>query len=262
MQGGNLPKPYLIRTPPYDQTSGGIKVMWGLYGWLLAKGLPAFVNTTINVPSIGIYPEIYHGNDMFATKVIRYILQKPGMMAIPDEFGVPRTGPTAFDPKDEIYVFSRIYDEWNVDDDHILFLPIIDLHTFKDLGGKRTKKAFYVGKGVNWGNHPKDAIEITRYTAQNQAELAEILNECEVLYVYDRVSAIMEVSRLCHCPVVYYGDLSKEQLSLYEPGLNGITYKDERKVKLDGNEFRNHYKNLIQEFERKLDIFIEETQKI
>lgn len=233
--------------------------MYGLYGWLLAKGQPAFINTGIDISSVGIYPEIYSGNDMGAQKVIRYILQKPGMMGTTDEFGRFVAGPEAFDPSDELYVFSRAYDEWGVDDDHILFLPIIDLHTFYDQKKPRIKKAFYVGKGVNMGQHPEDAVELKRNETSDQQKLAEFLNECETLYVYDHLSAIMEVARLCGCKVVYLGDMPAEQLQKYEPGMNGLGYGVE--TDLDTKEFRAHYKDMIQVFENKLEKFIDHTQK-
>ena len=255
-------KPYLLRTPPYDPISGGIKVMYGLYGHLLAKGLPAFLNTQIDTPSIGVYPEIYHGNDMFADKVVRYILQTPGVMGTSDETGEFRNGPTAFGPKDEIYVFSRVYDEWDVKVTHVLFLPIIDLFTFKDMGLKRSKTAFYVGKGVNLGKHPEGSIEITRDFARDQEALAKLLNGCKALYIYDRLSAMMEVARLCGCPVRYYGELTKDKLFLYEPGMNGVSYKDDDEVPLDIKGFRNHYsKELVRTFKDNLNEFIESTQE-
>ena len=253
-----MTKPYLLATPPYDGASGGIKVMYGLYGWLLAKGQAAFLNSEIDVPSVGIYPEIYHGNDMMASKVIRYILQTPGMMATPDPVTQEmKAGPTSFPSTDEIYVFSKVYDEWQSDDDHILFLPIIDLYNFRDLGKKRTKKAFYVGKGVNVGLHPKDAFELGR--ERDQEKLAAFLNECETLYIYDRLSALMECSRLCGCKVVYLGNMPKYQLELYEPGMNGLGYKEY--VPLNSKMFRLHYIELIHTFNKKLDRFIDHTQR-
>jgi hypothetical protein len=253
-----MTKPYLIRTPEFRVDSGGIRVMWGLYGWLLAKGQVAFINAQCNQESIGIYPEIYHGNELNATKVIRYILQKPGMMGQ----GTPgvnfRAGPTHFNDSDEIYVFSKVYDQWDVDDDHILFLPIIDLNTFKNHHKIRYNKAFYVGKGQNLEEHPKEAIELTRDMTQDQEKLALFLNDCQVLYVYDRMSAIMECARLCSCPVVYLGDLPLSQLELYEPGMNGLGYREE--VDFHCEDFLTHYKELIFIFSKRLDKFIESTQ--
>lgn len=232
--------------------------MYGLYGWLFAKGQAAFLNSAIDVPSVGIYPEIYHGNDMGAQKVIRYILQKPGMMATPDPVTHEmRPGPTSFSPTDELFIFSRVYDEWNSDEHHILFLPSIDLHTFKVTDRKRDKQAFYVGKGANMGQHPADAIELPR--ERDQQKLADFLNECEVLYVYDYLSAIMECARLCGCRVVYLGEMPKNQLDLYEPGMNGLGYKKD--VALNARVFRSSYKDLIFQFEKKLDWFIDHTQE-
>jgi len=70
----------------------------------------------------------------------------------------------------------------------------------------------------------------------------------------------MEIARLCGCGVKYYGTFSKEELAQYEPGMNGIQYKDEREVDLEPTEFAEHYQHLIKEFDRKLDNFIDMTQ--
>ncbi|MBI4058103.1 hypothetical protein HY405_02235 [Candidatus Microgenomates bacterium] len=74
-------KPYSVVTPKFKIDSGGIRVMWGLYGWLLAKGQIVNVNLKYPDPNfIAIYPEVYQGNPIGANTVVRYILQKPGMM--------------------------------------------------------------------------------------------------------------------------------------------------------------------------------------
>lgn len=255
-------KPYLIRTPDFDPTSGGIRVIWGLYGWLLAKGEIVFVNTKLNIPSIGIYPEIYHGNDLEATTVVRYILQTPGVMT---NYGNP--SPTTEEYKtnpiyrnDKFFVFSKIYDTFGVDDNHLMFLPILNLHIFKDQRKKRTKTCYLIGKGTNQFKHPKDSIELTRQFASDQQALADLLNECHTLYVYDRLSAMMDISRLCGCKVKYYGDFSQEQLEKYEPGTNGIGYMGENNQLLI-QAFREHYKQMIRDFDLKLDSFIDITQE-
>lgn len=246
-------KPYSIWTPPFESTSGGIRVMWGLYAWLLVKGQIAYVNAEIDIPFVGIYPEIAHGNDLGAKTVVRYLLNKPGVMA---GYGIP--GPTEFEKTDLIYVFSRIYDTYGVDDDHLLFLPIINLHLFKDTKKKRTKTCYLVGKGQNKYRHPEDSIELTRQFSADQKALAELLNECHTLYGYDPLSAMYDIARLCGVTVKYYGDMDRKELDKYEPGLQGIDFGDGSK--LDSNRFRYHYQELINEFSNKLDIFIDRTQ--
>ena len=232
--------------------------MWGLYGWLLAKGQLAYVNTKMDVPTIGIYPEIYTGNEMDSQKVVRYILQTVGKMGTTDQYGIFIKGPTEFDSTDEIIVFSKIYDTFGVDDDHLMFLPIINLHLFKDLHKKRTKTCYLVGKGENTNKHPKDSIKLTREFATDQKALAELLNECQMLYGYDHMSAMYDIARLCGTPVTYLGSATKEELKDYEPGLDGIDFGQGQK--LDTPRFRYNYQELITLFSDKLELFIERTQ--
>ena len=251
-------KTYSSWLPEFDPVSGGIRVLYGLYGWLLSKGQIVVPNSSLD--DIAIYPEIVRGNPLGAKKSIRYILQKPNVMSY---YGIP--GPTTYeynnDPiykDDEIYVFSKVYDQWNLPDDHILFLPIIDLHTFKDYGKKRKKTAYYCARGHNQHKHPEDSVEITRQFATDQQALADLLNECETLYVYDKITAMLEVARLCGTKIAYYGDTPLETLEKYEPGLEGIGYKtnDIKKPTL----FRDTYIDLQRKFNLKLDKFIEQTQ--
>jgi len=184
-------KPYSIITPPFDPVSGGIRVMWGLYGWLLAKGQIAYINAQYDTSHfIAIYPEIYHGNEAGADTVVRYILQTPGVMS---SYGVPSPTTEQFktDPQyknDKFFVFSQIYNTLEVKSNHILFLPILNLHVFKrkNKHQKRNKTCFLVGKGINQMKHPKDSIELTRSFAIDQQALADILNECHTFYCYDR----------------------------------------------------------------------------
>lgn len=255
-------KPYSIWTPGFDPVSGGIRVLYGLMGWLLAKGEIAFVNTHYpEMDCIGIYPEIAHGNPLKAKTVVRYMLNKPGVMA---SHGV--AGPTEFDKNDKIYVFSKIYDTFDVKRDHILFLPILNLNIFKDKKKKRTKTAYYVGKGKDVGGYPKNAIKITREIATNQEGLADLLNECQVMYSYEDPTAMNEIARLCGCPVKVIREgltiaYSASDLKFdYEPGIYGIFYDDEKVEGFDSDDFRRHYKSLINTFSCRLDKFIEDTQ--
>lgn len=245
-------KPYLIRTPEFDAASGGIRVMYGLYGALLLKGQLAFLNCNINSESIGVYPEIYHGNDMFATQVVRYILQKPGMM---QTGGVQ--GPEVFDKNDDVWAFSHLFAD--VDEEKYMFLPILDTHLFRDQKKRRTKKFFFVGKGVNRGKHPLEATELPRM--HDQQLLADLMNECETLYIYDPVTAMSEIARLCGANVVMLDPMEGFE-EKYEPGMNGISFLADTPVKLDYIEFQAYYSRMKRDFLYKLDDFIENTQHI
>lgn len=259
-------KPYVIISPPFEVTSGGVRVMYGLYGWLLAKGQVAYMNEMpVSGDFIAIYPEIQEGNPTNAKTVVRYILNKPGVVPAIYSDGSSKVGPTEFGKEDILYYFSRLYGQ--TDDKHYMFLPIVNLHLFKNQGKKRTRTAYMVGKGIIEQGiqskfiHPSDSIEITREFAQDQQALADLLNECEVLYNYDPVSAILEVARLCGVRIVQIPTkYTKEEFSKYEPGLNGISWGKDEGIELDYDAFVAHYLALQHEFTHALDRFIEETQ--
>lgn len=232
--------------------------MYGLRSWLETKGQEVYMNATAEDKNfVAIYPEIYPPtNESGARTVVRYILNKPGTMGL---YGKP--GPTDFDPNDRIYYFSKLFGKAE-NEDHYLFLPILDTFVFRDQHRKRTKTCVFIGKGNNKMHHPKDAIFIDRVVAQDQQKLADILNECEVMYGYDPVSAMYEIARLCGCRVVLIQDeYEREEWMNYEPGMNGISWDKDEGVRLDVDGFTKHYAWLRVTFSKKLNRFIKDTQK-
>jgi len=232
--------------------------MYALHGWLLAKGQVSHINATYeNKDFVAIYPEVYRGNMTKAKNIVRYIMAKPGYVRL---YGIP--GPKTFDKTDKIFVFSELYNEFGVDQDHVMFLPMLNLHIFKDQGKQRNKTCYFVGKGVDLEKHPKDAIKINKAVVNDQDGLANLLNECKVMYGYDPVSAMYEIARLCGCRVILIpeGHYTKEQWQKYEPGMNGISWGLEENVALDVPKFRQHYIEMRDIFSHKLDRFIELTQ--
>ena len=233
--------------------------MYALHGWLLAKGQISFLNQFPKDDFIAIYPEIVRGNPTEARHVVRYILAKPGEMSSRGE-----PGPTVFPVSDKIYFFSELYNTMGADKNHIMFLPVLNLHLFKVTNtGKRQHNCKLIGKGSDL--HLKETeglFEVTREFANDQGALADYLNECEAMYSYDNHSAVFEIARLCGCRVVVIpNQYTKEEFAKYEPGMNGISYGIEENVPLDAVEFRNHYENMVKVFEERLDYFIEDTQK-
>ena len=132
-------RPYSVVTPPFDLVSGGIRVMYALHGWLMAKGQVSHISATYeNKDFVAIYPEVYRGNMTKAKNIVRYIMAKPGYVRL---YGLP--GPKTFDKTDQIFVFSQLYNEFGVDDDHVMFLPMLNLHLFRDKGKKRNKTCYF-----------------------------------------------------------------------------------------------------------------------
>lgn len=234
--------------------------MWGLYGWLLTKGQIVNVNTKYpDSDFVAIYPEVYHGNPMGAATVVRYILARPGSMGK----GTPgtssfRPGPTKFDSKDELFAFSKIHMK-GLPEDRYMFLPILDMNLFRDQKKKRSKKFYYIGRGKNTNMHPLDAVELPRLKGDQQ-KLADLLNECEALYIYEDVTALSEVARLCGCRVIMFAPREGFE-KCYEPGMNGISLYKDQGIKLNYLEFRECYGGMRDTFSKKLDDFIELTQK-
>jgi hypothetical protein len=247
-------KPYSIYLPTYDHTSGGIKVMYALYGALLAKGQIVIPNVTFQNDFIAIYPEIVNGNPLRGTTVVRYLLNEPGVMS-----GNGQPSPTSFPDTDIQYSFSKLFTP-DFTEDRIMFLPAIDTNTFYDQKKKREHNAVFIGKGTDTRKHPNGCWLIDRGVAFNQNELADQLNECQYLYTYDPVSAMSEIARLCGCKVVYLGEkYTKDDYLRYEPGINGMSF-DGEPTDLDSEAFTRHYKDLYAQFMTKIDSFITTTQ--
>lgn len=245
-------KPYVLISPNYDPVSGGIKVMYGLYGHLLARGYEVYMNQYPAGDVIAIYPEIVGGNPIGAKTVVRYILNRLGVMTGGGEVL------KEIDPNEHNYYFSRLFGD--TDDDHYMFLPVINLDIFKDQKKVRDKSAVFIGKGQDLGLHKPSTI-VDRVLARDQQELADFLNECHTLYSYDPVSAMTEVARLCGTRVVYFGNYTKEEYERYEPGVNGMSFGSDTGETLDTEGFRATYIALQTTFNQKLDKFLEETQK-
>jgi hypothetical protein len=241
--------------------------MYALRSWLEIKGQVAFMNAKIDTEFIGIYPEIYEGNWAGADYIVRFLLNKPGIMGSTDEKGRFTPGPLHFFETDTIIEFTKLYDTFNTPENHMLFLPILNLHLFKDQKKNRTKIAYYVGKGENLELHPKEAIGIFNQFAIDQGALADLLNECHTMYTYENPTAMNEIARLCGCQVVFIPNkktpyYTKEQLeTLYEPGMEGLSWFGEEKMG-DLSAFRSHYVDLGRLFSDKLDRFIDESQSL
>lgn len=213
---------FTIFAPSYNEKSGGAWVLHFLCHSLNQIGYESnvfiyeaskLVNPKFNTPqgyinnSIVIYSEIIINNPLKAEKVVRYMLNKEGIL----QGRMINWGAT-----DYPLAFSKVYKE----NCETLFYPNCDLSIFYCDGRPKIQNSFYVGKGYLYGNCPKlDCFEITREHPKSKQELAEALRNSKILFSYDCVSATNTDAALCGCLPYFLQkpnvDLSNSELGKY-----------------------------------------------
>jgi hypothetical protein len=193
---------FTVFAPSYNEKSGGAWVLHFLCHSLNEIGYESnifiyeeskLVNPLFNTPqgliqdSIVIYPEIIVDNPLKADKVVRYMLNKEGVL---------QGRMINWGEKDYPLAFSKVYKD-NCD---TLFYPNCDLSLFNYDDRPKTHNSFYIGKGYLYGNCPKlDCFEITREYPKTKQELAEVLRNSKILFSYDSCSATNTDAALCGC---------------------------------------------------------------
>lgn len=271
--------PYLIFTYPYDSKCGGNIALHRLGHELVLKSVPVFTNTPRSgqhpewpIPyapvqssaqfakygAIAIYPEVTHGNPFGCSTVVRWILYSAGF------FG----GPASYPPKDLIYPYSEIYNEWKLPPERILHVPFIDTDIYFDPGcSNRSGVCFYVGKDFGTPRIPETSgsLEITKTFPDDPRDLAKIFQTSELFICYDNATALVDNARLCGCPVIVVpGRFSRDQLK-YDLGWNGIGWgMEELKAakELDSSTIRVNYQRLLERSRSQIDLFIRQTQRV
>ena len=257
-------KPYVIWSPPYHECSGGIRVLHRLCHELTKRDIETYITTEVLCDDlletsyrddsddfIAVYPEIVAGNPLGAKTVARWVLNVPGRLA----------GETEYDKDEIIFPFSRILNQWGLPEERVLYLPELNLDFYYDKNDRpRHNKVAYFGKGK--GAVDKDTIVLGN---KPTVERADLLRSSYVMYCFDNMTAMMNVSRLCGCPVVLIpnGELTEEQLNMWETGRDGIAYGKEqylRTTNFHSGDYRLKYKEEIKKFDEKLENFIKETQ--
>ena len=273
-----MSKAYLVWAPPFDESSGGIKVLHRLAGELQKRGFDVFLNTEAqnkkwdNVPvyrydaighDIAIYPEIVSGNPFDAKTVVNYLLNIPGACS-PDYS-------STWGKDDLFYTYSRLFNtKIGLPDDRVLLVPHINLSVFYDKHLPRTGRAVYRGKGSDrelLRQYPLLGGKESFRGDEGQERLSDMLNRITMLYVLDNATAMTEIARLCGCPVVIVpdGSYTKEQYQQHEfwpaGGIGwGVEESAIARATIDSEKMRSVYEEAEIEFQRRLTNFIEVTQ--
>jgi tetratricopeptide (TPR) repeat protein len=207
---------YIIVTPTYNERSAGIRVMHELQKWLIRSGKDAMIlNFTAPYPieddDIVVYPEIVKGNPLGAKRVVRYLLNFPGVIGGDKEYDESEIL-VAYDPE-----LGRLTNNF------VLKIPCTE-DFFRDCGYERTLDCYWVGKSKN-SFHPElqNAVQITYAWPAKRRELAELLNMTRTLYTYDDRSALALEAMLCGCRVMLVKD---QTITNITPPRSALEYKE------------------------------------
>lgn len=203
-----------IYAPPYQQNSGGIKVLYKLNELLNERGINSSILTwgedLEDKDSIVVYPEVIKGNPLNAKHVVRYVLYYPGVNG----------GDKVYLNNEHVFTYSNMFlgSIKNVVQGRLYISTIEDI--FEDKGKKRDKICCYGGKGGNLADMPINWLEITRDYPAKRERLVEIFQTSICFVCFDPCTVMIQEANLCGCPVVLMSGYEKHKHSEY--GLNGI----------------------------------------
>lgn len=218
---------YLIIARPYNHASMGVVALYTLRDSLRKVGENAeilnfegdgrTVNWIASADELGtikryaedccrngivVYPEIVQGNPLGARRVVRYLLNKEGVIK---GWGMNAS------PKDFILTHSVSFcDNFNCE----IFLPpqietdIDSMENFVDRG-RRKLSLTYAGKGAKLGKQfiPAGSVEVTREWPRSRDQFLLLLGSAKYFISYDPVSSVnMEAAVRGAIPLVFVSE--------------------------------------------------------
>jgi hypothetical protein len=267
---------FVIFAPSFVSNSAGIGCLYRLCHELRRLGFQAFMTggqltarhldaPLINVEEAralcergltAIYPETISGNPLAAASVIRWVLNRPGLLA----------GDAVYSENEHVFYYSEVFRPYI--QNRIagkLYMPTIDESIFYSDGSapaQRSLECFYVGKSV-WQDGVIDrdrAIEITREFPA-KAELGKLFRASRVLYCFDNSTILVYEALLCGCAVVIIpdGTQSWHDYGTLELGTDGIAWgvQEYRGEPVDVPALKARYADVKREFHRQLHHMIQ-----
>lgn len=277
-------RPYYIEAPAYRRTSAGIKVLHLLCHALNRIGENAFVFPTVTNPALDtptlspeieaqhreaglepivVYPEIVPGNPRNAGSVVRYVLNRAGLIG----------GEHAFASTELVFSYGRNIVPPGADPENILFLPPIDTRCFHNLDNpddhRRSGVLLYPGRHqAGLACYPELAARATLITAswpETHEELAALFRRSEAVYCFESTAIALEAT-LCGCPAIilpspYFNGVL---LSAEELGNDGFALDDSpaevERARQTVGRMAQTYQATETRFWQQLERFVAQTQ--
>lgn len=271
-------RPYLIVGHDYRRTSAGIRVLHKLchlintIGGGVAYVLADVVNQDWNTPrankdviewianeGIVIYPEVEDGNPLGARRIVRYFLNRPGLI----RHARHMRGEYAF-------CWCGLLSRFVPSDDRILTVPVVDTGLFYDRGFER------YGEVVWWGKYNGPSVfddstmkKITFDWPGDRVTLAALFQCARIFYSYTDYTMLTIEARLCGCPTVIIpsGFYSPTWWAWASPGgLYGLAWGPSigqiEVAQGTVRQFRHRYLEDVEKFGEQFNRFLEITQEM
>jgi hypothetical protein len=189
---------FIVYAPEFSENSGGIIALYKLNTLLNSLGHESsvcrfgdFVET--NSKDIVIYPEIINGNPLMAKNVVRWVLNKVGVIGGNED---------TWSEKDKVFYYSKQFCE-DKNKCNILFCfdSRIDYfyseETVKDIDNV---VLFYKGRNysIDTNRHPKNSIILDMYV-HSMPMVKDILSRAKNFFTYDTDTYYSVVAMLCGC---------------------------------------------------------------
>jgi hypothetical protein len=188
---------FIIAAPQYNHRSHGIRVLYLLNNLLIQCGQQSKIMVDpapIDKDQIIIYPEIFPGNQLYAQNIIRYCMNKPGVLC----------GDKNYDSS-ELIIY---YDDWIkqaaqeattniITEENKINIVAIEKDLFYKQEGDKRLTLIYVNHGIIDRDVPEQCVVIHYNYPSTRAETAMLLRNAARLYCYDEQSLIITEAHLC-----------------------------------------------------------------
>ena len=168
--------------------------------------------------AVVVYPETVSGNPLKASNVVRWLLNKPGIL----------TGSIDYGENDLFFYYNEHFNDLNINPHQKNKLRVVELFSdiYKQYNfGARKGSCYLIRKGQNrlHDQHEEGAVKID---GMSHHEVAKIFNECECFISYDLYTMYSRYAALCGCLsiVVPEPGLSKNEWRPEEELTYGIAY--------------------------------------
>lgn len=168
--------------------------------------------------AVVVYPEVVYGNPLRATKVVRWLLHKPGFL----------TGKIGFTASELHFYYQKAFDvrfEGAHSGGELALIKIFSDIYKNENKGVRKGRAYILKKGADRaaGLDLSDGIVIDRLSHQ---EIAKIFNQVEYCISYDPHTYYSVYAAMCGCKsvIVPTEGVSKEQWQPVEELRYGLAY--------------------------------------